>query len=813
MADPFQPKFVDLVRNYSTTVGTGNFLLGPAVNGYTSFTAACAVGDSFYYAALGVDKPAEREVGRGTLLSGGAISRAPIGGATTNFTSGTKSIALIAAAEWFNSVQAAAAAPDVVATPASCAELAATDTSSAIATLTQGGREGTFVFDSSDLSAKVSGDKAQAIYVAPASDLSGASGAWVRKFSGPVDPAWFGVATANTGEANSDALDAMVACLSARAVNVSGGTGGIERIRFGVGSFNLARTIEVAAGTMTWEGTGSGMASAQQTLLQFPTGVTGFRIQTYTTSGASTKDSVTHASGQGSVIRGFALRGAYAATLTEKEAHGVHLRARATVEDVYIQQFEGDGIYIVASSANGENANEWAVNRAFINNCRNGMYLAGSDSNAGVSNLVDAENCRQFGIYDTSFLGNTHIAPSSAGCGIRLENDGVKCPATVVSYNGNRYGCIIGQETGASVNTPTGTATDNSWWYFLGAGGAATGRPAWVSGMSVRAGGSYCADDSSGATVWLGAYHELAQGKAQFMSGLTPTQALVLGGTLSTSGNVRGGVVLQSALGTLQAGAATFAAPGSTGKTDIQPVSGQFLRFYDSTQLPSRMSYVLNGGDVLLQYASSANAILRHTGPNTTNQFGTGAAFPYATYASSLMVGDTLANGRQLTNSSGAPPAAGTFGIGAWSLDRSTSPGLIGWKCTAAGSPGTWQPMYSGYGAGQIGYATGAGGTVVQATSKATAVTLNKLCGQITTSAAALAANAAISFTLSNSQIAADDEVRVWVKTGNATAATYRAWSEGNAAGSRQIVLQNISAGSLSEPLVLGFAVMKAAIA
>ena len=77
MAD-FQPRFVDLVRNYSTTVGTGAFVLGPAVNGFTGFGSALQAGDSFYYSAIGVDKPTEREVGRGTLQANGTILRSPI---------------------------------------------------------------------------------------------------------------------------------------------------------------------------------------------------------------------------------------------------------------------------------------------------------------------------------------------------------------------------------------------------------------------------------------------------------------------------------------------------------------------------------------------------------------------------------------------------------------------------------------------------------------------------------------------------------------------------------------------------------------
>ena len=101
MADGFQPKFVDLVRNYTTSVGTDDFVLGPAVNGFGSFTDACADGDQFYYSAIGIDNPGETEVGRGTLLAGGVIGRDPFSGTRTHFKSGTKAVALVAAAEWF----------------------------------------------------------------------------------------------------------------------------------------------------------------------------------------------------------------------------------------------------------------------------------------------------------------------------------------------------------------------------------------------------------------------------------------------------------------------------------------------------------------------------------------------------------------------------------------------------------------------------------------------------------------------------------------------------------------------------------------
>lgn len=108
-----------------------------------------------------------------------------------------------------------------------------------------------------------------------------------------------------------------------------------------------------------------------------------------------------------------------------------------------------------------------------------------------------------------------------------------------------------------------------------------------------------------------------------------------------------------------------------------------------------------------------------------------------------------------------------------------------------------------------IGYKTGAGGTVTQATNKATGVTLNKTSGQITMNNAALASNTTASFVMTNSTIAATDTVSVELVSGNANAGTYQVWSEHSASGSVIICARNITAGSLSEALVLQFNVIK----
>lgn len=110
---------------------------------------------------------------------------------------------------------------------------------------------------------------------------------------------------------------------------------------------------------------------------------------------------------------------------------------------------------------------------------------------------------------------------------------------------------------------------------------------------------------------------------------------------------------------------------------------------------------------------------------------------------------------------------------------------------------------------GTIGYSTGTGGTVTQVTSKSTGVTLNKVCGQITMNNAALAASTSVSFTLTNSFIAATDVVIVNISSG-ATASSYQVTVDQVSAGSCRIHVRNVSAGSLSEAIVLNVAVLKA---
>lgn len=115
------------------------------------------------------------------------------------------------------------------------------------------------------------------------------------------------------------------------------------------------------------------------------------------------------------------------------------------------------------------------------------------------------------------------------------------------------------------------------------------------------------------------------------------------------------------------------------------------------------------------------------------------------------------------------------------------------------------------YAADEIGYNADAQGSVTQLTSKSTGVTLNASAGQITMNNAALGATTNVAFTLTNSKIGAKDVVIVNVAGGAASSETYNCWVSGHSTGSCTFVLRNISGGSLSEAVVLNFAIIHCA--
>lgn len=113
-----------------------------------------------------------------------------------------------------------------------------------------------------------------------------------------------------------------------------------------------------------------------------------------------------------------------------------------------------------------------------------------------------------------------------------------------------------------------------------------------------------------------------------------------------------------------------------------------------------------------------------------------------------------------------------------------------------------------------LGYGTGSGGSVTQATSKATGVTINKPSGKITTAADALAAGATASFSISNTSVSAGDIVLFNFESyGAISGINYEVYQVHTSAGAVRVKIKNVSGGSLSEALRINFVVLKGASA
>jgi hypothetical protein len=102
----------------------------------------------------------------------------------------------------------------------------------------------------------------------------------------------------------------------------------------------------------------------------------------------------------------------------------------------------------------------------------------------------------------------------------------------------------------------------------------------------------------------------------------------------------------------------------------------------------------------------------------------------------------------------------------------------------------------------KLGFTAAGNTSVTQATNKATGVTTSTPVSQITMNGAALNAGVLVAFTLTNALIKAGDNLIVSHSSAG-TAGAYDVQACTVAAGSAAIQVRNVTAGSLSEAIVL----------
>ena len=176
-----------------------------------------------------------------------------------------------------------------------------------------------------------------------------------------------------------------------------------------------------------------------------------------------------------------------------------------------------------------------------------------------------------------------------------------------------------------------------------------------------------------------------------------------------------------------------------------------------------------------------------------------------------------------LTNCTGLP-AAGVVG-GALVSGGALGTPASGVLTNCTGSPALTAPalgaatgtslavtgLLKSSGTAGVGYATGAGGTVTQATSKTTAVTINKLCGRITMSGNNMTANEEVQF-LVNNTTSADGDTVIINYYGGGTYGAYFIQAGQVTTNAFTISVRNVSAGTLGEAISMGFSIIKAVL-
>ncbi len=126
-------------------------------------------------------------------------------------------------------------------------------------------------------------------------------------------------------------------------------------------------------------------------------------------------------------------------------------------------------------------------------------------------------------------------------------------------------------------------------------------------------------------------------------------------------------------------------------------------------------------------------------------------------------------------------------------------------------SGGIWQTagtILSTSATAGMGYATGAGGTIVQQTNKSTTVLLNTVTGTITMNNATLNAATIVTFVFTNSAVAATDIILTAHESGGTTGA-YTINCRATGTGTAACDVRNNTAGNLSEAVVIRFFVDK----
>lgn len=615
--------------------------------------------------------------------------------------------------------------------------------------LTESGREGLFVFSSSNLSSQITADSRQGVYVAPASDTTGASGAWVRKYSGPLNINWFGAVadctSPGTGTDNAAAINGAIAV----AAITKGREVLVPRNNLG---YRVASTITITGGIKL-----KGEAYSQSPVATYPTApqhlkgsllvfdanVAGLQFFAFTDNNANATV-VEFESAYSSVLEDIILYGGGGTTVT---AHGLETRTLLHARNVRVENFAGEGLRINATTASLAvpygNANGSKFDHCFFNtNLCHGAHLKGTDANGIIFSCCQFTTNGGLGVLDESGIGgNGYI-----GC--------------LFEVNNLSYGTVSNQRTQVTTD---------------------------FAGLSAQNFGSIAFTSTNVAHSVIHCYNETG---GNGMKAHLPVGVVVIGSLMAspTSWDATSSpTAIDGFNGYAYLGGIKAQGTGTTMVFDPQIVFNRDLG-WGGVSSDARINYSATGGLMMGGMGSAQDFTLFNKNALSVCYVNTGTRDMNFQGAVTLNAGNlNLTNGNIVSTVGNLTLTSGNATLSAGNLSVTGS-------------------MLSTHATAGVGYTTGAGGTATQTTSRTTGVTVNKACGSITLVSAAGSATYA-SFTVTNSAIGANDTVRVCQKSGTDKYMTHVTNVQ---AGSFEITFAT-TGGTTTEQPVFNFAVIKGA--
>ena len=472
-----------------------------------------------------------------------------------------------------------------------------------------------------------------------------------------------------------DVRGAEAAAETAVSTPASGAPYGLEAgptIYWPAGCYVLGGTLSITHSVvMQGEGIGVG-GGGVATRWTFPANTPGVVVTRYNIW-AGVRVAPRRSGGEGTILRNILLSGTSAAK-PDDTSHGVSCVATCVLENLDTDNFAGDGIHIVADSGIG-NANGFRVVGARITNAgRYGMFIAGSDANAGVTINAIVAHSGGACFVDNGFLGNAHLADQGASCSEGL---------VTATARGRVYQCLGSGHAGANLCAVTPPGTNGEVWYDLGPGSnSPQGRPSrpWIRGAPYLIGGGFVSTDRNSRTTWYNPYSERGNGPSHIKPpSMAINPAWGEAPTMTTAEVTTDAGALMSPTGFSSVGRL----PGATGGVVFSeiggdPSSGQILRFGEEPDGEVWRLQFDGGGDIVLRAANRGLATLfKVTTHRTGLRFGRPAPQPYAFIfpAGYWLGGGGAESARQVVEAS-AMPLSGSWAKGDRVLNN--APAILG---------------------------------------------------------------------------------------------------------------------------------------